>query len=102
MAEGEQEHIEMADIEDNKTVTLTVPRRQESVVSGNWYLMGRPFPRSEVKYMAQVLILYIVILTSLGNLSVGNSELRSIWISLLSSSIGYILPSPHISKKRHD
>ncbi len=97
MREGEQEHIEMADMDDNKPVT--VPHRQESVVSSNWYLMGRPFPRSEVKYLAQVLILYIVILTCLGNLSVGNSELRTIWISLLSSSIGYILPSPHISKK---
>ena len=98
MAEADQEHIEMSDMDTNKPITSQ--HRQESVVSGNWYLMGRPFPRSEVKYLAQVLILYIVILTCLVNLSVGKSELRTIWISLLSSSIGYILPSPHISKPK--
>ena len=61
-------------------------------------LFGKSFPRTEVRYFAQIFILYIVIFTCLGNLSAGKGELTSFWIALLSSSVGLISPSPHISR----
>lgn len=74
-------------------------QREQSIGTVQWSLMGRPFPRSEVKFFAQVLMLYVVILTCLGNLSVGKGELDPLWISLLSSCIGLLLPVPFIPKK---
>ena len=47
--------------------------------------------------VAQVLVVYIVIAISLYNLTKG-TENKELWISLLSSSVGYLLPSPIISK----
>ena len=63
-----------------------------------WGVLGKQFPRSEVRFFAQVFILYVVIVTCLVNLSLGKGDLTSLWISLLSSCIGYLLPSPYIKK----
>ena len=63
-----------------------------------WGILGKQFPRSEIKFFTQVIILYIVIITCLVNLSLGKSDLTALWISLLSSCIGYLLPSPYIRK----
>ena len=48
-------------------------------------------------FAAQVIAVYITISISLYNLTqiIENKEL---WISLLSSSVGYLLPSPMLSK----
>ena len=56
-------------------------------------------PRYELRFFVQVFILYVVIITCLVNLSLGKNEHSGLWISLLSSSIGYLLPSPHIQRK---
>lgn len=99
--DGEDDEGEDGD-EVDMTVDESMAHHREgstSSGSGQWFMMGRKFPRSEVKYFAQVVILYIVILTCLANLSIGNSELNSLWITLLSSSIGYLLPSPYIPKQ---
>ena len=46
-----------------------------------------------VFFAAQVLAVYVVIAISLYNLTRGSTE-KDLWISLLSSSVGYLLPSP--------
>ena len=78
-------------------VDSTVESRM-SETNRDWGILGKRFPRSEVRFFAQVLILYVVIITCLVNLSLGKSDLSSLWITLLSSSIGYMLPSPTIQK----
>ena len=50
-----------------------------------------------VLFSAQVLVIYIVVSISLYNLSQSNDN-KELWISLLSSSVGYLLPSPFLSK----
>ena len=62
-----------------------------------WNIFGKIVPKSEVVFLAQIVILYIVILVCIMNLSFknGNTEL---WVSLLGYSLGCILPSPKISK----
>ena len=50
-----------------------------------------------VLFVAQVLAVYIVIAISLYNLTKGG-ENKELWISLLSSSVGYLLPCPIASK----
>ena len=51
-------------------------------------------------YIAQLVILSIVIFVSLLNLSVGwNKEHKDMWLALLCSCLGYILPSPSYKRK---
>lgn len=63
----------------------------------SWRAFGYKFPRSEAVFVTQTLILYIVIITSLVNLTVGN-EPNTLWTALLSSCLGYMLPNPNIKK----
>ena len=64
----------------------------------NWNFFGKTIARSKAVFISQVIILYVVILTCIVNLSMGNS-LGEVWISLLSYSLGSILPSPKIKKR---
>lgn len=58
--------------------------------------------KSNSQYYAQIIVLYIIILTSILNLSLANGD-SALWISLLSSAIGkclhdrltYIVPFAH-------
>jgi hypothetical protein len=62
-----------------------------------WYLWGKTVPRSEIVFGTQVLLIYIIVVTSIVNLSLKGSEGASkIWIILLSSCLGYILPNPKL------
>ena len=47
----------------------------------------RKFPKPELVYVSQIIILYIIIICSLVNLSLGSGE-NALWISLLSLCIG--------------
>ena len=50
-----------------------------------------------ILFAAQMIAVYIIISISLYNLT-QTIEKKELWISLLSSSVGYLLPSPAISK----
>ena len=65
-------------------------------VSSKWDWFGYKFPRQEVVYFSQAAIIYIVILFCLGNLSFGNGD-SNLWVALLGSCIGYILPHPSMN-----
>ena len=51
--------------------------------------------------VAQVLMIFVVISVSLFNLT-RSAENKDLWVSLLSSSVGYLLPSPLLSKHVRD
>ena len=63
-----------------------------------WHLLGTRVPQAEIVYFCQILVVYIVIITSIVNLSLENGS-NELWISLLSSCIGYALPSPKLKKQ---
>ena len=96
--------VEMREVEEGRQENVLQDRESVASISGasEWYMCGKVFPRSEVKFFTQVLILYVVIFTCLANLSIGHDELKSVWITLLSSCLGCILSSPTISKGRRD
>lgn len=97
------------------------PRRQESTVSlaiaadnvkqghqgqGQGQGQGhvkhpREFPGNEVKFFCQIFIIFIIVCVSLYNLTsnTGNTN-DTLWISLLSSSMGYLMPNPSIRRRR--
>lgn len=63
-----------------------------------WPLFGTLVPKNEVIFICQVVILYIVIITCIINLSLKNGD-SNMWVALLSSSLGIMLPQPTISQK---
>ena len=64
-----------------------------------WPLCGQVYPKHEIVFFAQIILLYVVIITSLYNLTRAG-ENRELWITLLSSSVGYLLPNPQIKKRK--
>ena len=67
--------------------------RESSTHSQRWDVMGSKLPKSEIVYFCQMIEVYVIIVTSLVNLSLQNGK-NELWITLLSSAIGYALPSP--------
>lgn len=63
----------------------------------HWNLCGKKVSRSAVVFFCQIIILYISILTCFINLTVKNGP-TELWISILSLSLGSILPSPKVKK----
>ena len=60
-----------------------------------WHVFGKRVPRSEIVFFSQVIIIYIVIITCIINLTTYNGR-QEVWIALLSSSLGYLLPQPQL------
>ena len=68
-------------------------------VSRLWNVFGQQLPRSEIVFICQILLIYTVTIVSLVNLTRGSGP-SQLWIALLSSSLGYLLPNPTISHHR--
>lgn len=81
------------DSKEASTIT-TKDSSSDKGVSG-WHVFGRSIPKQTLCYFAQVLIIYAVVIASLVNLTVYKDE-NKVWIALLSSCIGYMLPQPQL------
>jgi len=66
-----------------------------------WSFFGSEIPSTEIVFFCQIVAIYVIICTSLYNLTVG-SEPANLWITLLSSCVGYLLPSPVLKLKREN
>jgi len=64
-----------------------------------WKVCGFGMQRGQVVYFSQIILIYIVILTCIINLSLRNGD-SNLWTALLSSCLGYVLPSPKFTKER--
>lgn len=102
---AEIEYIDKASLESDYDENDVVDHAEVDVErtcsrhSLNWNLMGKSCHRSALTFVSQVIILYIVVLTCLANLTIGSGEMKVVWISLLSSSLGILLPSPRMGKR---
>ena len=63
-----------------------------------WHMFGRKIPKSEIVYFVQVILIYIVVITSIVNLTINKDE-GKLWTALLSSSFGYLLPNPNLKHR---
>ena len=64
-----------------------------------WTLFGSKFSRMTLVFLCQVIILYISIITCFVNLIIHNGP-NELWITVLSLSLGTILPSPKVRKSK--
>lgn len=65
--------------------------------NGNWPVFGHKLPKAEIVYFCQTLLIFIVVITSIVNLTLDHEE-GKLWTALLSSCLGYILPNPKLKK----
>ena len=67
---------------------------------GLWF--GKIRQRSDIVFLAQMLVIYTVIGVSLFNLSRGsdNDQQENVWMVLLSSCLGYVLPNPKLAQRQ--
>ena len=56
--------------------------------------------RSRLTFYAQIICLFIVIITSVVNISLDNQS--TFWISTLTLCIGSLLPNPRLPKEKHE
>ena len=59
----------------------------------NYNCCGNRVPKNQFTYISQIIVIYAIIATSIVHLSIQSQD-RELWLILLSSSLGYILPSP--------
>ena len=52
-------------------------------------------PKNKVTFLSQIVVVFIIITVSLFNLCFQRPD-RELWLLLLSSSLGYILPNPSL------
>ena len=92
----------MNDIETNTRENFPYPKSDSETRSSEerWHLLGTRVPKAEIVYFSQMLIVYVIIITSITNLSLQNGS-TELWISLLSSCIGYALPNPKLKNEVH-
>ena len=67
--------------------------------SRQWVFCGDEIPKDEIVFLAQVVAIYIVLITSVVSLLSERGEVH-IWTGLLGSCIGYLLPNPTL-RQRH-
>ena len=91
--EEEQEDV-VAATEDS---TDAQNAEDSSSSSTPWHLFGTVWPKEEIVFLCQVLVLFTVILISIYNLTTGH-ENPNLWTALLSSSLGYLLPNPTLRR----
>ena len=71
----------------------------DEATRNNWKVCGYAMDRSQVVYFSQIILIYLIIVTCIINLSLRNAD-SNLWTALLSSCIGYILPSPKFKDKK--
>jgi hypothetical protein len=60
-----------------------------------WVVWGNKCSKAQVVFFIQVILIYIVAITSIVNLTL-QQEQGHLWTALLSSSLGYLLPAPKL------
>ena len=62
-----------------------------------WKLCCTKAPKDEIVYCCQLVIAYIVIIVSLLNITFTEND-TCLWSTILSGTVGYLLPSPQLQK----
>ena len=67
----------------------------ENVDARTWCCSGSCVPKSESVYFCQVFLILCVVLVSIYDLTNQQGD-QQLWVALLSSCMGYLLPNPSI------
>ena len=87
---------------DEHSVGLVFKHPTETIVSshgGRWNVFGNEVPKEEIVFFTQVILIYVIAITSIVNLSL-EAKNDTLWTSLLSASLGYMLPAPQMNTRK--
>ena len=87
------DHTDGLDVEEsdkNEGLDLT-----NHLTAKHWTFFGHSVPKPEIIFFSQVVLIYIVVITALINITTTDTD-RTVWITLLCSCLGYLLPNPKI------
>ena len=89
-------------VEEESFLRRPQQQQQQKRTTRFWHMFGRKLPRSEIVFFCQTFLIYVVVVTSLVNLTLKNGPIN-LWIALLGSCLGYLLPHPSIDNisKQH-
>ena len=62
-------------------------------------VFGKNLPRTEVTYVTQIILIFIIVITCVVNLSL-QAPHHDLWVALLGSSIGVLIPTPVLTHKQ--
>lgn len=82
-----------APVKDNITISPDISPQLEENKENKWYYSY--FNKKYLMYFCQLFVIFVVIIFSAVNLTFNSNS--ALWSSLLSLSLGYIIPSPSIN-----
>ncbi len=63
----------------------------------SWIIFGKRIPRSEIVFLCQIVLIFFIVTFAVANLALTKTcEEATVWVAILSSSVGYMLPSPRV------
>ena len=63
----------------------------------SWVFCSKTVPRSEIVFVAQTTLVFTLVICSIVCLAFAKTcEETTVWIAILSSSVGYMLPQPKL------
>lgn len=84
-------------MDENDIVMHNVIFDDNNEERGAWIFCRRKVPRSEIIFIVQAALVFALVSVSITCLAVAKTcEETSVWIAILSSSVGYMLPSPKL------
>ena len=70
---------------------------ENNVERGSWIFCNKHLPRSEVVFISQCILVFILVLVSITCLAISKTcEETTVWVAILSSSVGYMVPPPKL------
>ena len=88
----------MENLDDVDGVPNIIVEPNRSVCSEkSWILCDQRFPRSEIVFGVQTTLVFLLVIVSVTCLAFAETcEQTTVWIAILSSSVGYMLPAPKL------
>ena len=63
----------------------------------SWVLFNKHLPRSEIVFFVQTILVFLLATVSVTCLAVAKTcEETTVWVAILSSAVGYMLPAPKL------
>jgi positive regulator of sigma E activity len=72
---------------------------EEAVYSPKWRVGSHDVSKSLIVYLCQILIIYVIVIVSLYNITFHYEKDLNLWVGLLCSAVGYLLPAPALNKQ---
>ena len=66
---------------------------------GRWNVCGSEVPKDEIVFFTQVILIYVIAITSIVNLTMEATN-DTLGTFLLSASLGYMLPAPQLNSHK--